>query len=1590
MSFSPSLNAGWTLSSKENSEGITSTISTISQKGEQDSPSELNFSTPELGVGSGSSSNGTPSPFTPTRNSYNYNPYKHQILSTEGKHPKVEGVMAARDRPVFKQEQHARSTSTSSNESNSSTSLASMAANRTRNNGPPPSAARRQLMPTIPTRKTSSNTLNSNGGKNSASSTPKSSPNLGNQTNIQNLAQAIAARAQHVAAAKAAQRQQQQQQQQRKESEDQPTQDTNSAYATPANGSATLLQPPFNHHRESVVSNATAASDYGDAESDEDNTIDVTPQKQVRSDRSDVVQSFRWSQGDWADYAAALSDQIDVGATPSDQDQQQHEGTLVAAPTMDTIASSRMTTQTTPLSGLGIGGTDLPTTANVLTAKQTTSNGSEDTVMSKSAASPANSEGILGNPLFAQFQTKSPNTITSSQSLGVLPQSGFPTTPSMDSIASASTTPDGKKRKPRPNPLTLHNISSSTSSPAMRSPSASRSLASPSMGGRTPPPTMPPTEPLPPLPEQSTILQKIWNAESNQSTSNATNKLQNVVDDIEALSSPRRNVGEEEDRSTKRSSDPSDQKSQFMRLKEETQASSGIEDGEQMPRKNSMPIVSTSSTSPDNASPSRSNAIKSTSFTPTITPARLSATSIALVRANQETTRAGTDYAEAILDQVQREPTFDEIRKRGNDANSHTSNKAPKGSSPKEVSSSITNKNQNVDDETEEEEDLKEGSEDEEEVEQAIVTRVTTTVKGARASLSHTPSMVRRDSANSITGSLRTTGSAATASAALTQRRGSSDPEQITPPMQQGQQSNSSSPPASNMVSRMRAMIEARNSGPSSSSSQVLTPKLIETSPSTETLTNVDEEEKKSEEQAKTLAERRKPAAAGPPSAWTGNVPGSSQNGTSSRPSINMATQPQSVSITTPASVPPAMRIDIGNVPASSASASVVNTPSVASFRSPSASSIKGQTGTWTPTPLDTPMSLGGTGILGGYENPNAPLSNTNANAPDSHQTHSSLLQGRRSELEEGSESPIERIKKTEDRFVGAFGEIALAFKQLQAEKRTLEKIIRATTPLDGLGNNGESLAEYLTVMSAKLDVSANEIKKLLDLLDQQRSVMDYMVDTHRLEMESQVAEMEDLKDDFDAVCEEADTHRDNAIQLTEDLDKANHNAILAKAETLRFKTQYEEAVSRKEKSIRLLQKARDDMAKMQNGGEKGKEVERSSNQDRSIGESSTDSVLLDDISDAIRPDSRIAALEKELAEVKAQNAHLQKQRSEQKDLTEHESPQSSRPIISPAQLSELEDIERERDALREKSLQQEKDISELRAQIALSGGHSTDDKLINSLPAAREDQVRLLMQQMSEQRSREAQIRKAYRQLRDDLRKMQTVQQHDRKRTQGTYSLLSTTPNHTGASQSHNSTLSPLDNSISKGDSTSESTKESGPTPRNLKRLSLPIVNKMVPPPHSSPGSVNGAQSTLGHGMIEEGSSRNARPMSTVMGSGMAQIFSSNRRSSRTFSVDFASGVLPVSSAGRGNGVSSGGGGGGTIRNPETASNAESEQSTEESPRMKAHRKLFGEPSQSESVEKAQNHNETSSSQPAGNDEEEKIEVLQTPRQSSVRVSGP
>jgi len=107
--------------------------------------------------------------------------------------------------------------------------------------------------------------------------------------------------------------------------------------------------------------------------------------------------------------------------------------------------------------------------------------------------------------------------------------------------------------------------------------------------------------------------------------------------------------------------------------------------------------------------------------------------------------------------------------------------------------------------------------------------------------------------------------------------------------------------------------------------------------------------------------------------------------------------------------------------------------------------------------------------------------------------------------------------------------------------------------------------------MSEKLRMSSSEISQLLDLLEQQRAVMDYMLETHELERDQFLDEIDDLKDALVQVETTASTHKTNAEKLTGDLEKAHGEGVAARAETLRAKASIKEEETKKDRFLELL-----------------------------------------------------------------------------------------------------------------------------------------------------------------------------------------------------------------------------------------------------------------------------------------------------------------------------------------------------------------------------------------------------------------------------------
>ncbi|GAC97826.1 hypothetical protein PHSY_005414 [Pseudozyma hubeiensis SY62] len=336
------------------------------------------------------------------------------------------------------------------------------------------------------------------------------------------------------------------------------------------------------------------------------------------------------------------------------------------------------------------------------------------------------------------------------------------------------------------------------------------------------------------------------------------------------------------------------------------------------------------------------------------------------------------------------------------------------------------------------------------------------------------------------------------------------------------------------------------------------------------------------------------------------------------------------------------------------------------------------------------------------------------------------ILQDREALLGALSESSRkEIIKRTEGRFAGAFGEVARAFRQLQADKEQLEQMLRKKTTLDGSGTNKEVQSISVSTLTAKLDHSNAEIRKLLDLLEQQREVMEQMMATHQLQRETYDEDLSHLNQALDEAQDEAEHHRAQVVKLNAELAKAHASMVQANAEAMRARASLAEESRKRENAVALLRQAKERLKEVET--EQQQQSQQRFRQDSEGVESLSDdsprvSTLLRDPSDTHPPsssESEVAQLRRMLAERDAE--------------------------ISSLRLSHTDSL--------------------LQNHQLADDSHSTSHG--SALHDDPSEQVDRLRTQLLEQRERERHIRSAYLHVRDELRKV-----NDERRRSSTASL--------------------------------------------------------------------------------------------------------------------------------------------------------------------------------------------------------------------------
>ncbi|KAL5640958.1 hypothetical protein ACGC1H_001438 [Rhizoctonia solani] len=161
-----------------------------------------------------------------------------------------------------------------------------------------------------------------------------------------------------------------------------------------------------------------------------------------------------------------------------------------------------------------------------------------------------------------------------------------------------------------------------------------------------------------------------------------------------------------------------------------------------------------------------------------------------------------------------------------------------------------------------------------------------------------------------------------------------------------------------------------------------------------------------------------------------------------------------------------------------------------------------------------------------------------------------------------------ERLKVVEERF----SDISTSFKRLQAEKVAADKLIKEVTPLEGI-TDLDGLRAYLTNQKMKVELSAEEIKRLTGQIRQQDERLEEVREMHKMESSSQSDLIEKLRQQL--------VESEALLKVAESDTTANRNvASQHEAEIERLKRALKDEEEKRTKAITLLKTVRQKLTK--------------------------------------------------------------------------------------------------------------------------------------------------------------------------------------------------------------------------------------------------------------------------------------------------------------------------------------------------------------------------------------------------------------------------
>ncbi|PIL31602.1 hypothetical protein GSI_06304 [Ganoderma sinense ZZ0214-1] len=167
------------------------------------------------------------------------------------------------------------------------------------------------------------------------------------------------------------------------------------------------------------------------------------------------------------------------------------------------------------------------------------------------------------------------------------------------------------------------------------------------------------------------------------------------------------------------------------------------------------------------------------------------------------------------------------------------------------------------------------------------------------------------------------------------------------------------------------------------------------------------------------------------------------------------------------------------------------------------------------------------------------------------------------------------RLKLVEQRFT----DVSTSFKRLQAEKVAADRVLRELTSVESV-TEVDVLRDFLQNMNFKMEMAQDEIRRLNGKLTRQEERIEELRDIHRLEVKSQIDQIDQLKGQVEEAEKLLKASQGSTAQVEQESAKRKAEIEKLHSELDKAKNEAKEEEEKRTKAIALLKTVRQKLVK--------------------------------------------------------------------------------------------------------------------------------------------------------------------------------------------------------------------------------------------------------------------------------------------------------------------------------------------------------------------------------------------------------------------------